>query len=275
MEACTQWSGHTAISGKTEGRHQEMLYLHCREHRLQIQAPRPRAKTSCLTAAPGYLQPLPSPLSPSPALQRRVSQSRTALISQQDLLSTGTSLWRGHTLPPLEQCTLRFPSLGRGYFPRPVEDPTVEIMLTLHISLVPALKLVSTHSLMVQSSDSSQSTLVSSSQMLYRTWPFWLPGLSKGSSLSQIPFYLNSTFILATGLTEIIFQGHCSVIPLTAQLFRSPTNNLSQKAATFPHSGCISASVPPAGAEQGLRSYSAPSEAITWKQTGQWIWRKL
>lgn len=92
MEACTQWSGPTAISGKTEGRHQEMLYLHYREHRLQIQAPRPRAKTSCLTAAPGYLQPLLSPLSPSPALQRRVSQSRTALISQQDLLSTGASL---------------------------------------------------------------------------------------------------------------------------------------------------------------------------------------
>ena len=156
---------------------------------------------------------------------------------------------------------MRFPSLGRGYLPKPVE-----MMLTLHISLVPAVKPVSTH--MVQSSDSSQSTLVSSSQMLYRTGPFWLPALSKGSSLSQIPFYLSSIFILAAGLTEIIFQGHCSVIPLTAQLSRSPTNHLSQKTATFPRSSCISASVPPDGAEQGLRSYSAHSEATTWKQKG-------
>lgn len=92
MEACTQWSGPTAISGKTEGRHQEMSSLQRREHSLQIQAPSPRAKTSCLTAAPGHLQPIPSPVSPSPALQRRVSQGRTALTSQQDLLSTGASL---------------------------------------------------------------------------------------------------------------------------------------------------------------------------------------
>lgn len=176
---------------------------------------------------------------------------------------------RSHITTP--QCTLRFPPMGRGCLLRPVEDPTVETMLTLHISLVPAVKLVCQYSHGSELSDSSQSTLVPSSQMLYRTWPFWLPGLSKGSSLSQIPFYFSSIFILAAGLTEIIFQERCSVIPLTAQSHRPPANHLSQKAATFPRSGCISASIPPAGAEQGLTSYSTPSEAISWKQKGQWI----
>lgn len=159
--------------------------------------------------------------------------------------------------------------MGRGCLLRPVEDPTVETMLTLHISLVPAVKLVCQYSHGSELSDSSQSTLVPSSQMLYRTWPFWLPGLSKGSSLSQIPFYFSSIFILAAGLTEITFQERCSVIPLTAQSHRPPANHLSQKAATFPRSGCISASIPPAGAEQGLTSYSTPSETISWKQKGQ------